>query len=278
MNIGHVKFIQPNHPTTKKWIKGYYIHSSPDPDFYTRLTFFQNITTTISIYRDSSTTSEGRLRRQQHQVGSGFSALLVGLVDKYQEVEFYGPLDRLAIVFFPGGINQFIRPPLGTYLKKHYAHFHYFDEAFKTFLPIVYQEDALDKKRDLLDAFLMQHYQILPEPQLMKSIDLLINAEEVIKVGEVAERLALSRRTLLRKFRKHLGYSPEEYIQVIKFRKALLNFQRSRGMTKLTDIALDSNYYDQADFNHQIKFRSDLTPKELFRQLEIVDDTLFWKL
>ncbi|MFT5617218.1 MAG: AraC-like DNA-binding protein [Arenicella sp.] len=97
------------------------------------------------------------------------------------------------------------------------------------------------------------------------------------KVADLAAKLDVSRRTLLRKFKKHLGYSIEEYLSVIKFRKALFNFQNSDTDSKLSDIALDSNYYDQADFNHQVKYRSGMPPKELFKQLEIMDNTLFWK-
>ena len=278
MNIGQVKFIRPRHPLLTRWVKGYYIHTATAPDFYARVTFYQNITTTISIYRDTATSSEGRLRRQHFREGSGFSALLVGLVDKYQEVEFFGPLDRVAIVFYSGGINHVIRKPLGSLLKRHYSHFDYFEDDFKTFLPEVYAEPHLENKRDLLDAFFAERFQLLDEPELLKAIEVLVHQEELTRVGELAEQLGVNRRTLLRKFKRHLGYSLEEYMAVIKFRRALLNFQRSRGEEKLVDIALDSQYYDQADFNHQIKFRSELTPTELFRQLEIVDDTLFWKL
>lgn len=277
MDFGHVKFIRPKHLKLDKLVKGYYVHVSDKPDFYSRLTFYQNITTTISIYKDSETNSENRLRKQSYKQDNGFRSLLVGLVDKYQEVEFYGPVNRLAIVFYPGGINHFIKPPLSHFLEKHYSHFSYFEDAFKTFLPLVYNEPSIEKKRDYLDQFLLDNYEAFDEPEILEAIRLLTNDEHVMKVQDLANKLDISRRTLLRKFKKHLGYSIEEYISVIKFRKALLNFQKSQESNDLTQIAYDSNYYDQADFNHQMKSRSGLTPKELFRQLDIVDDTLFWK-
>lgn len=125
MNIGHVKFVRPNHPKLMPLIKGYYVHSSNDPDFYSKVTFYQNITTTISIYKNSKTSFEGRLRKQYFKKNCGYHSLLVGLVDKYQEVEFYGPLNRLVIVFHPLGINHFIDVSLSKLLKKHYSCFKY---------------------------------------------------------------------------------------------------------------------------------------------------------
>jgi AraC-like DNA-binding protein len=278
MEIGHVKFIRPKDPKLSSLIKGYYVHSSSDINFYSKITFYQNITTTISIYKNSKTSSQERLRMQHHNNSNAFTSLLVGLVDKYQEVEFHGPLDRLAIVFYPGGINHFIKTPLSKLLKKHYSNFSYFDNDFETFLPNVYSEPELENKRDLLDSFFLKHYFSFNEPELLESIHILTNANELIRVEELAKTVKLNRRTLLRKFKNHLGYSIEEYIAVIKFRKALLNFQQKKSSKQLFKIALESNYYDQADFNHHLKSRSGLTPKELFDQLNIVDDTLFWKV
>lgn len=278
MDVGHVKFIRPRAPLLAPYIKGYYVHSSADPNFHTELTFYQNITTTISIYRDSVTTSEGRRRYQTYQADKGFSAVLVGLVDKYQEVEFRGPLDRLAIVFYPLGINHFMRSPLSHHLKKHYSIFDYFSEPFQDLLPKVYAESSLETKSDLLDAFFVERFESLAEPKLLSAVEQLLQAENLPKVDELAQGLQISRRSLLRKFKKHLGYSVEEYIAVIRFRRALANFQRQQDKPFLTDIAYDSDYYDQADFNHHLKSRSGLTPKQLFAQLQIVDDTLFWKL
>ncbi|MEN0006562.1 MAG: DUF6597 domain-containing transcriptional factor, partial [Bacteroidota bacterium] len=211
MNFGYVKFIRPQHPTLRQWIKGYYVQQSNQEDFHTSLTFYQNITTTISVYKDSATTSSGRYRQQRFQAGKGFSALLVGLVDKYQQVEFFGPIDRLGIVFYPLGINHFLRQPLGDLLKRHYSFFDCYEDAFTTFLPAVYAADKLEQKRDLLDDFFLHRFQAPDLPLLFKAVELLTTSDEELKVQVLAAKLGVSRRTLLRRFKKYLGYSVEEY-------------------------------------------------------------------
>ncbi len=278
MDFGQVKFIKPQKPELEKLIKGYYVHKSGEADFYAKVTFYQNITTTISIYHDSVTTANGRQRQQHHQKNAGFNSLLVGQVDKYQEVEFFGPLDRLAIVFYPGGLNHFIEQPLSELLAKHFSDFSYFGTDYDQMLSTVYGESDIEKKREALDDFFMEHLHQFNEPELLRAMDRLIYSTEPIRVEELASEIGLSRRTLLRKFKKHLGYSLEAYQAVIKFRRALFSFQERGHVKNLSDVALESNYYDQADFNHNLKSLSGLTPKQLFEQLEIVDDVLFWRL
>lgn len=277
MDKGQVKFIKPKDPKLASLIKGYYIHKSSDPDFSTKVTFFQNITTTISIYHDSVISSNGRVRKQTYKKGTPYKSVLVGLVDKYQEVEFEGPLDRIAIVFYPCGLNHFVREPLSEYLQLHFSVFEYFESEFKTLLPQVFKAQTLTEKRDLLDEFFISQYADFQEQHIFNAVQMLIKEGGYIKVADLARSIGISRRTLLRKFKLHLGYTIQEYISVIKFRNALLNYQKDPENANLFEIAFNSKYYDQSDFNHQIKSRSGLTPTQLFKELDIVDDVLFWK-
>lgn len=276
MDKGLVKFIRPKSPELQKYIKGYYLHKATKPDFNSFITFYQNITSTISIYRNTHFVHEGRRRTHNYHKDSGFTSLFVAKVDKYQEVEIKGLLDRFAVVFYPVGINHFIDVPLSELVKVHFSDFTYFSEEFEGLLPRVFDTESLEEKRNLFDKFFLSKLRPFKEPRLLLAVEQIVSMEESIKVQEIADNLGMSRRTLLRMFRKHLAYSPEEYISVVKFRKALLNFQKNQETPTLTDIAYDSSYYDQADFNHQLKSRSGLTPKTLFNTLEIVDDVLFW--
>lgn len=276
MNVGKVKFIRPKNPHLLQYIKGYYVHTADDIDFHTQISFYQNITTTISIYQDTTLSFDGEKCIQTHTPNNGFSAFLVVKVNRHQEVEFRGLLNRISIVFYPLGINHFIKQPLSKLTTTgRYAPFHYFNRVFETLLPLLYSTSDLTKKRDLLDDFLMQQFHDFQEKRLIKAVHQIIYNDATIKVSELSNQLNINRRTLLRLFQKHLIYSIEEYIAVVKFRKALLEFQQ-QDKPKLTDIAMQSDYYDQADFNHQFKYRTDMTPSELFSRLEIMDDVLFW--
>jgi len=275
MDAGLVKFIRPKSPQLQQYIKGYYTHRAESSNFQTQIAFYQNVTSTISIYEDTKLTFEGEKVIQTHLKNAGFSAYFVAKANRYQEVEFRGQLNRVAIVFYPLGINHFVHQPLSELMTRHYTPFHYFDAAFYSFLPQLYQTPGLENKRDLLDTFLLQHFFEFPEKRLAHAVHFIIN-KDFTNVNDLAKAVNVSRRTLLRLFKKHLGYSVEEYISVVKFRKSLLHFQQMEK-PNLTEVALESDYYDQADFNHQFKYRTDLTPSELFTKLKIMDNVLFWK-
>jgi len=276
MDKAQVKFIPSGDPELRKFVKGYYIHKGEAEDFHSFVTFYQNITTCLSIYKDSELQGEGRRRLMKAKQDAGFMVLLTGKVDKYQEVEFDGPLDRFAVVFYPLGLNHFMQEPLGKHLKPHYSRSAYFEKDLKDVLPRLFAAKDIETKRDLFDDYLRAHFVSFPEQRLMDAFQLIMGSEELPRIQEIAEKLSISRRTLLRIFQKHLAYSPEEYLSVIKFRKALLNYQKRSDFPKLTEIAYESQYYDQADFNRQLKYRSGLSPQKLFSHLEIVDDVLFW--
>jgi len=275
MNLGIVKFARPESPFLQKYIKGYYMHRSEDPNFSMTVYFYQNVTSFIDICRDTQITSHPHEWRYQAAPDTGFKSRLVAKIPGHQKATFQGKFDKVTIVFYSLGLNHFIRQPLSKLVTGIYSPFTHLDEQYSGLLPRLFEAPTIFQKRDLLDAFFLSQFQIFPEPRLIKAVKKLIQQKTPLKVAELANSLGIHRRTLLRLFQKHLTYSIEEYQAVIKFRRALIQFQQ-QGKSNLTNIAYGSGYYDQSDFNHQFKSRSGLTPSELFSQLNIIDNTLFW--
>lgn len=277
MDIGKVKFIRPQSPLLQKYIKGYYMHCSDDPDFSKTVFFYQNITSTINIYQDTQVNIQEKIWEYHHSPNTGFNARMVVKIKGCQGVKLSGKFNKMAIVFYPLGINHFISDPLSELVTSIYSPFTHYDTHLSGLLPTLFTTDLVEQKRALLDQFFLARFRPFTDERLHKAVQKIIHHQENIKVADLANELNISRRTLLRLFKKHLTYSIEEYIAIVKFRRALLNFQQ-QGLSNLTNIAFDSAYYDQADFNHHLKNRSGLTPGELFSQLNIIDDVLFWNL
>ncbi len=277
MDIGTVKFIRPQDEFLQKYIKGYYMHRSTDPGFDKTVYFYQNITSTINIYRDTQVTLHDDFWAYHHTPGSGFNARVVVKVKGYQAVKLQGKFDKVATVFYPTGINHFIRCPLSELISSMYSEFTHFDGLYDDLLPILFEVPTIEEKRDILDDFFRSQFRPFADQRLLQAVHQIIQSEQAIKVNELAKNIGVNRRTLLRLFQKHLTYSIEEYQAIVKFRRALIELQH-QGKSHLTQVAYNSAYYDQADFNHHFKQRSGLTPSELFDQLNIVDNTLFWNL
>ena len=73
----------------------------------------------------------------------------------------------------------------------------------------------------------------------------------------------INRRQLARKFSSAIGLSPKQLAKTIRIQttlKVLLNEE----VTKLTDLAYENEYFDQAHFIKEFKEFTGLTPKEFF--------------
>ncbi|MEI3801497.1 helix-turn-helix domain-containing protein [Chitinophaga sp. CCNWLW40] len=94
------------------------------------------------------------------------------------------------------------------------------------------------------------------------------NRVEMVTVKELCDCYNISERQLERKFLTTIGVTPRHYIKTIRFKKAL-TLIAGKSFNKLSDIAYQLNYFDQAHFIRQTKDLSGLNPKLLQSQMNI---------
>jgi AraC-like DNA-binding protein len=87
-----------------------------------------------------------------------------------------------------------------------------------------------------------------------------------VRVGALAQRLAVSRRHLELGFRREIGVTPGTVGRVARFQRAIGLV--ARRATALPVVAVDSGYADQPHFTREIRTMSGLTPTELFAFLQ----------
>ena len=81
-------------------------------------------------------------------------------------------------------------------------------------------------------------------------------------VRDLADRFALTERTLQRLFRNNMGISPKLFCKLARFQKALWTLNGGRH-DRLSSLACDLGYFDQAHFIHDVNQLSGKTPTEL---------------
>jgi AraC-like DNA-binding protein len=157
------------------------------------------------------------------------------------------------------------------------ANFDYFGLGFNLVLDEVYNSESLEEKVDLLDAFFYSRLNVFDEQRVIKAVELLF--DEDISIQNLCERLKISRKTLLRLFKKHIICAPKEFSNVVKFRKALNFYQSHRDKPQLTQLAYENAYYDQSDFIKHFKKVTGYNPKKFFSNLSHLgrEDT-FWTI
>ncbi|STX81598.1 Adenosine deaminase [Legionella busanensis] len=86
------------------------------------------------------------------------------------------------------------------------------------------------------------------------------------EISKYASQEKISRRQLGRIFKKIFGYSFRDLLQTRRLNQ-FIKLSRQKNTASLSDLAIASGYYDQADMNKSIKNLCGVTPKELMSQL-----------
>jgi AraC-like DNA-binding protein len=261
----------------KPYISYFYFHTSTQENFQKSFTFYPNFKHAITAYAGSKSV---KINVGSHKIipSDTVNVLYTMNYDKAYQVFLSGVFSKIGIVFHPLGINHFIDTDLVKIYNLDQSHtFTYFGVEFVEVLTRVFETEEMDTKQQLLEDFLISKLQIFNQPILKKAVELLFENQSVLKIEEIADKLEINRKQLLRIFQKHLCCSPEAYRKMIRFRHAFNHLQTEKDRT-LTDISLFHNYYDQSDFNRQFKSITKEQPKNLLKNIvHVGSEDTYWK-
>jgi AraC-like DNA-binding protein len=100
------------------------------------------------------------------------------------------------------------------------------------------------------------------EPAVNRALMLIEASRGRFRVNELADDIGVSCRHLARQFQRAVGLSPKEFGRVARFLHSL-QLLTTRNGHSLTDVALESGYFDQAHFNHEFREFAGMSPGEL---------------
>lgn len=104
-----------------------------------------------------------------------------------------------------------------------------------------------------------------PDDLTKFAISQLTHSKGNIPLKELQQQIQLSERSLERKFKDTVGISPKLFSRIIRFQETM-NQMRSNKYDKLSDIAYENDYADQAHFIRVFKEFTGFTPLEFIRQ------------
>ncbi len=99
--------------------------------------------------------------------------------------------------------------------------------------------------------------------QLQSVIDDIHHNRGQMSICELAKRNFTTTRQLERNFKKHIGLSPKEYSNIIRFQNALNIIKRANQNRSLLDIAFECGYYDHSHLTNEIKRNTGFSPSLL---------------
>lgn len=99
--------------------------------------------------------------------------------------------------------------------------------------------------------------------QLQSVVEDIHKSNGQFSVYEIAKRNYTTVRQLERKFKTHIGITPKEYSNVVRFQNALSIIKSSAQERSLLDIAFECGFYDHSHLTNEIKRNTGLAPSQL---------------
>ena len=97
------------------------------------------------------------------------------------------------------------------------------------------------------------------DPAVSFALETLATRPHTANVAAVADRVGLSSKRLVERFKTVVGVAPKRYCRILRFQRALQCAERGRQVD-WTRIAMDCGYFDQAHFIHDFRSFAGITP------------------
>lgn len=121
-----------------------------------------------------------------------------------------------------------------------------------------------DQRRVIIEDFIAQKRSSITQEKLpvFRCIRTIIKNKGQTKVKQMAKDCFLSERQFERQFLKYSGFTPKMFSRIVRFQSAMTHYGKREK--SLTEIALETGYYDQSHFIHDFKEFSGHLPSEYF--------------
>ncbi|GJM09818.1 MAG: hypothetical protein DHS20C11_20940 [Lysobacteraceae bacterium] len=222
------------------------------------MTLFPNGTNNLCITLDSALVTKGAGRLQNHVATSCTRPVVFNRSDA---------IEMIGVQFEPYGFHLLT----GLAMKEHKNNFFHLDDFFSAAtLQTLYQQlhGAEDDgtKVDVLEQFILQQLSFRNLDRRILFAIHQIQRNPQLQLDQLVNHLNLSARRLRDLFALHVGISPKYFLRLCRFNHAA---HRVSDCTKsLTEVAIDSGYFDQAHFIKEFREFGAVSPNRFRRFAE----------
>ncbi|WP_378184091.1 helix-turn-helix domain-containing protein [Aquimarina sp. SS2-1] len=268
-----IEEFKPKSDLLKKYINSFYFIKSKD-NKRTEFIYYPHFIETINIFSDSSVNISDNVFNVEKEQNKN-TVILSAAKTKFRTALINNAYDIIGIQFFPLAIHNFFDVKMLSMIEVGLFGFGNSKEFNKVSLT-----KGIENRIDALESFFQNTYKNRDSKldKLSRIIKLIHKSKGNIRMNELENQVSLSRRTILRQFKKYLFCSFEDYKNTVRFRLAIQNFSGQNRNT--SDLIADIAYYDQSDFINHFKTLAGESPKKLLKYIANNPDTTsyFWKL
>lgn len=273
-----IKTIVPLSETLRKHIAYFYVFTNEDAHSLRYITFPHSYSC-IFFLKGLNISRDNHAIHLLHTENSK-ELVSVEITGKYTQpvsLNYEGEFDEISIIFKPLGVNRFFNKDLIEYAPLfsqplNLTHWQSFGEE-------LFQENNLYKRIEKLESFLLDNLCEKEDHSIRKALSLIEDIEKDYSIQEIADQCGLTLKTFQRNFKKLIACTPSEYKRIVRFRHSITNKMLQGISINLTDIAYESNYYDQSYFIKEYKKLTGTKPNAFFNSVHILtEEKVIWQL
>ena len=197
-----------------------------------------------------------------------FGTFTTGAYDSYVLVETDAGAGGIQIDFTLLGARLFLDIALDELTNRAIALDDVFGTGAGALTMALHDAPTWDERFDLLDRAIARRMQAAHpvSREMFWTWNRIVGAGGQVSIGSLSAELGWSRRRFAERFREDVGLAPKVFARVLRFHRAVetLKAQESR---RLSDVALDCGYYDQAHFDRDFRVFAGVSPTDLVRTL-----------
>ena len=204
--------------------------------------------------------------------------MVFGQITEPYYVQPTGYVNTFAVRFYPYGFANFIDRPIHELADKETPLTSLFEESsVKALEQKIIEAPSTSSRIEAVEDFLRSKLKDRSTiDNIVKStIDALSRTKGTEPIKAILKDDLSKRRNLERKFSKQVGISPKQLGKIIRLQAALKLILNNQG-EKLTEIAYDSKYYDQAHFIKDFKEFTGTNPREYLGDDQMILSSLIY--
>lgn len=206
-------------------------------------------------------------------------AMVLGQTIEPFYIEPTGHVNTFAIRFYPYGFANFVAEPIKNLANKETPIELLFEEKIaKDLEQKIIQAEDVKQRIKIIEKFLLERLndKSIVDNIVKSTVDALLSTKGSASIKMILKEDLSKRRQLERKFANQIGMSPKQLGKVIRLQTAL-KMLLDKETESLTNIAYESEYYDQAHFIKDFKEFTGTNPKEFLGNENLTLSALFYK-
>ena len=206
-------------------------------------------------------------------------AMVLGQTIEPFYIQPTGYVNTFAIRFYPYGFANFVTEPIKNLANKETPLALLFEEKIaKELEQKITQAKTVKQRIEIIEIFLLERLsdKFTVENIVKTTVNALLSTNGNAPIKTILKDDLSKRRQLERKFAKQIGVSPKQLGKLIRLQTAL-KMLLNKEAKSLTNIAYESEYYDQAHFIKDFKEFTGTSPKEFLENENMTLSVLFYK-